>query len=466
MASRLSRASALRAYVGLELGVAVAALLLPWELRLLTPALSWAYGDGGAGLLFPLMRLVSCLLMVFAPAAALGATFPMAIRWFASEGPAPARMSGMLYALNTAGAAVGAMLAGFILIPAVGVSGTTYIGVAASLIAALAVYLVIRRRRRPRQPASRHAAVSIVPGGRPDRPSDARRPSSRTARETSLATLGLARRCEVAGRGRVGTLWLRVADARDRLDAHPGARAGSHHLCVRGHARGGDRRRRHRIRGGIVDGEPRPPARGVAGHRARPGGDDHQLHLFAGRTADPFDRRRADGERRRTLCAVAAPRLVADRRPDPAHCDLPRRGISPRAGIERRRRRRRCRPFRCGLCRQHDRRRVRLTRGRVSLHPALRSPGHAAGGERLPDRRGSDRGPAQRADRRRSCGGTGGRARRRGAAGHQSCVGSRTAGQRTVHVRAVRAEGSRPRPPSSRPGRCSITARARRPRSR
>ena len=144
IATTLSRTSALRAYVALELGVAVAALLLPWELRLLTPALSWAYGDGGSGLLFPLMRVVSCLLMVFAPAAALGATFPMAIRWFASEGPAPARMSGVLYALNTAGAAVGAMLAGFILIPAVGVSGTTYIGVAASLIAALAVYVVIR----------------------------------------------------------------------------------------------------------------------------------------------------------------------------------------------------------------------------------------------------------------------------------------------------------------------------------
>ena len=46
IASRLSRAAALRAYVGLELGVAAAALLLPFELRLLTPALSWAYGDG------------------------------------------------------------------------------------------------------------------------------------------------------------------------------------------------------------------------------------------------------------------------------------------------------------------------------------------------------------------------------------------------------------------------------------
>jgi len=145
IASRRSPASALRAYVGLEIGVAVAALLLPWELRLLTPALSWAYGDGGPGLLFPVIRLVSCLLLVFAPAAALGATFPMAIRWFASEGVAPARMSGVLYALNTAGAAVGAMLAGFVLIPTVGVSGTTYIGVFASLVAAAAVLVVIRR---------------------------------------------------------------------------------------------------------------------------------------------------------------------------------------------------------------------------------------------------------------------------------------------------------------------------------
>ena len=46
----------------------------------------------------------------------------------------------------------------------------------------------------------------------------------------------------------------------------------------------------------------------------------------------PIDRRGADGERRRTLRSVAAPRLVADRRLDPAHRDLPWRGISPRAG--------------------------------------------------------------------------------------------------------------------------------------
>ena len=130
--------------MGLELGVAVAALALPWELRALTPLLSWAYGEGGPGLLFPAVRLVSCLLMVFIPAAALGATFPMAIRWFASESGMPARQSGVLYALNTAGAAVGAMLAGFVLIPTIGISGSTWVGVTGSVVAALAVIVVIR----------------------------------------------------------------------------------------------------------------------------------------------------------------------------------------------------------------------------------------------------------------------------------------------------------------------------------
>lgn len=153
-ASRRSRGTALRTYVGLELGVALAALALPWELRALTPLLSWAYGEGGPGLLFPTVRLVSCLVMVFIPAAALGATFPMAIRWFASESGRPARQSGVLYALNTAGAAVGAMLAGFVLVPAIGISGATRVGVAGSVVAALAVVVVIRSRADGREAAT------------------------------------------------------------------------------------------------------------------------------------------------------------------------------------------------------------------------------------------------------------------------------------------------------------------------
>jgi spermidine synthase len=144
LASRWSPRACLKAYVGLELGVVIAAALLPLELSALTPALRWAYGDGEPGLLFPVIRIVACLVMVFIPALALGATFPLAIRWFANGSGQPARQGSTLYFLNTVGAAAGALLAGFVLIPRLGITWTTYVGMTASLVAAGCVWLVLR----------------------------------------------------------------------------------------------------------------------------------------------------------------------------------------------------------------------------------------------------------------------------------------------------------------------------------
>jgi predicted membrane-bound spermidine synthase len=103
VASRMRPSQALRTYAALELIVAVCAFALPFELRALTPLLSWAYADATPGLLFPIIRLGSCLALVFAPAAALGATFPMAVRWFAHRSTNPAGVSSALYSMNTVG---------------------------------------------------------------------------------------------------------------------------------------------------------------------------------------------------------------------------------------------------------------------------------------------------------------------------------------------------------------------------
>ena len=156
LATPLTRRQSLMAYAALEFAVAAAALLIPLEIRALTPLLQWAYDDGQSSALFPLVRLASCLLMVFVPAAALGSTFPVATRWFAAESADPARASGWLYALNTAGAAVGALLAGFVLIPASGLTATVGVGVGASTLAAVVVLSMIRRG----EPVHVAAAVS------------------------------------------------------------------------------------------------------------------------------------------------------------------------------------------------------------------------------------------------------------------------------------------------------------------
>lgn len=141
-ASRLTRRQCSYAYAILEGIVALAAILLPFEIVALTPLLRWAYRNGEPGLLFPTIRLMSCFAMILIPALALGATFPVSVRWFAGGRDKPARAGGGLYAVNTAGAAAGALLAGFVLIPAIGVSGSTLVGIAAS-VTAVAVVLAL-----------------------------------------------------------------------------------------------------------------------------------------------------------------------------------------------------------------------------------------------------------------------------------------------------------------------------------
>src|SRR5687768_12966630 len=79
---RLAPRQALRVYAALELGIGVLALILPFELRALDPLFSWAYADGNAGTSFAFLRLGASLFLLALPAAAMGATFPIASRWF------------------------------------------------------------------------------------------------------------------------------------------------------------------------------------------------------------------------------------------------------------------------------------------------------------------------------------------------------------------------------------------------
>jgi spermidine synthase len=122
----------LRAYAILELVVAASALALPFALSASIPALAWAYADGMAPARFALVRVAISLALLGVPAAAMGATFPIATNWYARN----AADTGVLYAANTAGAALGAVAAGFFLIPAVGLRATTWVGVALNVVAA------------------------------------------------------------------------------------------------------------------------------------------------------------------------------------------------------------------------------------------------------------------------------------------------------------------------------------------
>lgn len=167
---RVSRSRRLQAYAMLEILIALIAIALPLLLRATQPALAAAYADGDAPIRFAFTRAALSAILLAVPAAAMGATFPVAASWFADRTPraTPGTMSrssadaGMLYAANTAGAAAGAIGAGFWLIPAVGLRGTTWIGVALNAGAAAGALWLARTEARAPVAADRPEVASAI----------------------------------------------------------------------------------------------------------------------------------------------------------------------------------------------------------------------------------------------------------------------------------------------------------------
>src|SRR5687768_5577167 len=166
-AGRLSPSTAVKVYAGLEIAIAILALLIPFALIAVRPLLAASYADGAGGGSFALLRLVISVLLLCVPAACMGATFPIASRWMVRMASTAAEDAGALYAANTLGAAAGAILAGFSLIPALGLSGTTYVGMALNVVAAAGAWFISRRvpaaEAGGSRPASaRHASYGEV----------------------------------------------------------------------------------------------------------------------------------------------------------------------------------------------------------------------------------------------------------------------------------------------------------------
>ncbi len=191
VAPHLDRRRALYGYAALECVIALAAFALPFAMQALDPLLARAYGDE-PGLTFALVRLAPSLGLVAIPAAAMGATFPLAIRWFAGAASAAGREAGGLYALNTAGAAVGALVTGFVLIPAIGLRATTFVGIGLNVTAGCGAWLIAYRGRR-----SSATLATQLPDQLPVARSPRRRKLTKTVRDPIVpwlpaAVLGLS----------------------------------------------------------------------------------------------------------------------------------------------------------------------------------------------------------------------------------------------------------------------------------
>jgi len=156
-----------RVYAALELGVAVLGLLTLPILRALDPLIGEVYRAlGGEGTAFAWVRLGILFAVLLPPAALMGATLPVLVGHFERDlvGPALAR----LYALNTFGAVAGSLAGGFVLLPQIGLFGSTLCAAALNLAAAGLAWRAAAPAPAPAVPeATATPRLAVVPRAEP-----------------------------------------------------------------------------------------------------------------------------------------------------------------------------------------------------------------------------------------------------------------------------------------------------------
>lgn len=147
------------AYGLLELGVALSALAVPALLglanRLQVALLGHAAGlpeEGAAATLA--FHLAASFLVLLAPTALMGATLPVLARYAVVRDEELGTRVGTLYTVNTLGAALGTLGAGFLLLPAVGLGRTVWAGVALNTLAFVLAVPLFRSSARAAAPAA------------------------------------------------------------------------------------------------------------------------------------------------------------------------------------------------------------------------------------------------------------------------------------------------------------------------
>ncbi len=156
----------LATYALLECAIALSALVVP-------AALGWCQGLFYRGLATDglpsaslggswVWQLVITTVLLAVPTLCLGASFPYAIRGLVHDDRRAGRTTAWLYSANTFGAVTGSLAAGIVVLPAVGIRASTWLGAGLSLAAAALAFVLERRSGGPQPTAPAPAAETPV----------------------------------------------------------------------------------------------------------------------------------------------------------------------------------------------------------------------------------------------------------------------------------------------------------------
>jgi spermidine synthase len=138
----------------LELAIAAAALTVPVALRgaMRLHVALFAHGSGAleeAGWPSALFYLAASFAILLVPTGCMGATLPLLTRYAVRREEELGRRVGLLYGMNTLGAVLGTVAAGFVLLPTLGLERTVELAAAVNALVFVLALLVARAERTP-----------------------------------------------------------------------------------------------------------------------------------------------------------------------------------------------------------------------------------------------------------------------------------------------------------------------------
>ena len=137
----------------LEGGIAITALSVPWMLDATSAIYIYMMGGQASppdSAVFgqTLFYLISAFVILALPTGFMGATLPLLTRHAVRTDEETGSRVALLYATNTAGAVTGAVIAGFIILPKLGLNGTVWLGVSVNAL----VFIIASRLAKHLKP--------------------------------------------------------------------------------------------------------------------------------------------------------------------------------------------------------------------------------------------------------------------------------------------------------------------------
>jgi predicted membrane-bound spermidine synthase len=177
---------ALRLYALAEFGVGLLCAASPWMFRgVRSLYISLALGSDPGSAWLTVLQLLLGALVLLPPTILMGTTMPALAVELDKKKDSLGRSIAALYAVNTLGAAAGAILAGYYLLPKMGIEKATYLAMGANFAAAAIGYALSLRKEQTPADAPKLDATDVAS------PADA--PSTESARgvQVALITLGV-----------------------------------------------------------------------------------------------------------------------------------------------------------------------------------------------------------------------------------------------------------------------------------